>query len=56
LPFAHHDIESNRSGQHPREVKLDACPSWRGALNGLTESFDRVLADRIETLVGSRPW
>ncbi len=54
--IAHHDIESNRSGLRPREVTLAACRSWRGALDGLAESFDRVLADRIETLLGSRPW
>jgi hypothetical protein len=54
--IAHHDIESNRSGLRPHEVTLAACHSWRGALDGLAESFDRVLADRIETLLGSRPW
>lgn len=54
--IAHHDIESNRSGLRPREVTLAACRSWRGALDGLAESFDRVLADRIETLLDSRPW
>jgi hypothetical protein len=54
--IAHHDIESNRSGLRPREVTLDTCRSWRGALNGLAESFDRVLAGHLATLLGSRPW
>ncbi len=54
--IAHHDIDSRRADLHPREVTLAACRSWRSALNGLAESFDRVLADRVATLVGSRPW
>ncbi len=54
--IAHHDIESNRSGLRPREVTLDTCRSWRGALNGLAESFDRVLAGHLATLLSSRPW
>jgi len=54
--IAHHDIDSHRSDLRPREVTLAACNSWRGALNGLAESFDRVLADQLATLLGSRPW
>ncbi len=54
--IAHHDIESHRADLRPREVTLDACRSWRGALTGLAESFDGVLADHLATLIGSRPW
>jgi hypothetical protein len=54
--IAHHDIEHRRADLHPREITLDACRSWRGALNGLANSFDRVLADQLATLIGSRPW
>lgn len=54
--IAHHDIESRRPDLRPREVTLAACNSWRGALNGLAESFDRVLADQLATLLGSHPW
>jgi len=54
--IAHHDIESNRSGLRPREVTLATCRSWRGALNGLAESFDQALADHLAGLLGARPW
>jgi hypothetical protein len=54
--IAHHDIDSNRADLHPREVTLATCNSWRAALNGLAESFDRVLADHLATLLDSRPW
>ena len=54
--IAHHDIDSNRADLRPREVTLAACNSWRAALNGLAESFDRVLADHLATLLDSRPW
>jgi hypothetical protein len=37
-------------------VTLAACNTWRGALNGLAESFDRVLADHLQTLLGAHPW
>jgi hypothetical protein len=54
--IAHHDIDTRRADLHPHEVTLAVCRSWRGTLNGLTESFDRVLADHLQTLLGSRPW
>jgi len=54
--IAHHDIESNRSGLHPRQVTLATCRTWRSALNSLAKSFDRALADRLAALLGSRPW
>ncbi len=54
--IAHHDIANRRADLHPREVTLAACGSWHGALNGLARSFDRVLSDRLQTLVGTRPW
>ena len=54
--IAHHDIETRRADLRPREVTLAACNAWRGALNGLAESFDRVLADHLATLLGARPW
>jgi hypothetical protein len=54
--IAHHDIDTRRADLHPREVTLAACRSWRGALDGLAESFDRVIAGHLVTLLGSRPW
>jgi hypothetical protein len=54
--IAHHDIDSNRSDLRPHKVTLAACNTWRSALNGLAESFDRVLADQLATLLGSHPW
>jgi hypothetical protein len=54
--IAHHDIDTRRTDLHPREVTLAACNTWRGALNGLAESFDRVLADHLQTLLGAHPW
>jgi len=49
--IAHHDIDSRRGSLTPREVTLDACKTWRSALNGLAMSSDRVLA-HLRTLVG----
>lgn len=54
--IAHHDIESRRRELVPHEVTLTACRSWRSALDGLAQTFDQVLAERLETLVGTRPW
>lgn len=54
--IAHHDIADRRADLHPRQVTFSACRSWHGALNGLARSFDRVLADHLQTLVGTRPW
>jgi len=54
--IAHHDIANRRADLHPRQVTFSACGSWHGALNGLARSFDRVLADRLQTLLGTRPW
>jgi hypothetical protein len=42
---AHHDIDSRRSSLTPHEVTLEACRSWRAALNGLARSFDIVTAN-----------
>jgi hypothetical protein len=53
---AHHDIDKRRSDLTPHEVTLEACRSWRGALNGLARSFDFVLANRLQELVHTRPW
>jgi hypothetical protein len=54
--IAHHDVASRRSGLTPHEVTLDACGSWRSALDGLARSFDTVLADHLAALIGFRPW
>jgi hypothetical protein len=54
--IAHHDIERRRSDLIPREVTLDACRTWRSALNGLVESFDIVVALRLGELLHARPW
>lgn len=54
--IAHHDIDRCRPGLMPREVTLEACRSWRNALNGLARSFDSVLADRLAVVAHSRPW
>ena len=53
--IAHHDVSSRRSYLVPREVTLDACRSWRSALDGLARSFDVVVADHLATLIGSTP-
>ncbi len=54
--IAHHDIESRCDELIPHEVTLTACRSWRSALDGLAGTFDQVLAERLQTLVGTRPW
>jgi hypothetical protein len=54
--IAHHDIEPRRADLHPHTVTLTACNTWHRALNGLAESFDRVLAGHLERLLGSPPW
>jgi hypothetical protein len=54
--IAHHDIDRRRSILSPHEVTLDACRSWRSALNGLAGSFDSVLADPLTAIVQSSPW
>jgi len=54
--IAHHDIDRRRTDLAPREVTLDACRSWRGALNGLARSFDVVLANRLQELTRTCPW
>jgi hypothetical protein len=53
---AHHDVDKRRLDLMPHEVTLDACRSWRGALNGLARSFDFVIANRLQELVSTRPW
>lgn len=54
--IAHHDIESRRGELVPHEVTLAACLSWRSALDGLARTFDQVIGEHLETLVGARPW
>jgi hypothetical protein len=54
--IGHHDIERHRAELNPPTVTIAACNTWRSALNGLAESFDRVLADHLERLLGTRPW
>jgi hypothetical protein len=54
--IAHHDIERHRADLNPHTVTIAACNTWHSALNGLAESFDRVLADHLERLLGTRPW
>ncbi len=54
--IAHHDIESRHDELVPREVTPGACRTWRSALNGLAQTFDRVLAEHLQTLIGSSPW
>jgi hypothetical protein len=51
----HHDIETRRADLHPREVTLAACRSWRGALDGLTESFDQALGRFLTGFSGNGP-
>ena len=40
----------------PRTVSLPVVKSWRGALNGLAQSFDQVMHDYLERAVGVAPW
>lgn len=40
----------------PPRITLDVCREWQSALNGLVETIDRVVADQVEALTGTRPW
>lgn len=54
--IAHHDVESRRNELIPREATAGACRTWHGALDGLAQTFDRVLAERLQALIGFDPW
>lgn len=54
--IAHHDIASRRGELAPAEVTLATCRAWHASLNGLAETFDRIVAERLKALVGARPW
>ena len=54
--IAHYDIESRRYELIPRDVTPGVCRAWRCALDGLAQTFDRVLAERLEALIGFSPW
>jgi hypothetical protein len=54
--IAHHDVASRRPSLVPHEVTLDACGSWRSALDGLARSFDIAVAEHLAALIGSQPW
>lgn len=40
----------------PREATAGACRTWHSALDGLAQTFDRVLAERLQALIGFDPW
>jgi hypothetical protein len=54
--IAHHDVLSRQTQLNPREITLGTCRSWRSALDGLAQSFDRAVADHLNALLGFPPW
>jgi hypothetical protein len=56
--IAHGDISRKRAEEKlvPDRVTLDVCRGWRGALNGLAISIDKVMAAQCENLGCSKPW
>jgi hypothetical protein len=54
--IAHHNIESRRHELAPYEVTPSVCRAWRSALDGLAQTFDQVLAERLKALVGFDFW
>ena len=53
--IAHQDFTDPRLGGETA-LRLERLRSWRSACRGLARDFDRVLADHIEDLAGTRPW
>jgi hypothetical protein len=58
--IAHQDFDFS---QHQRELLGDGARlglgdvrAFRSSCNGLAATFDRALAEHLETIVGSRPW
>jgi hypothetical protein len=49
--IAHQDFSRVSQSLHLNDVRY-----WRRACNGLSRSFDRVLASHISSIVGRRPW
>jgi hypothetical protein len=37
-------------------VTLRWARTWRSSCNGLTQTFDRVVADHLASITGQRPW
>lgn len=54
--IAHHEIDGRASELDPARITLAVCRDWRSALNGLVETINGVVAEQVETLVGTRPW
>jgi hypothetical protein len=56
--IAHDDVDARlaRDALRPRTVTLATCRGWRGALNVLAGSLDRVAADQCAALGLPRPW
>jgi len=56
--IAHDDLARRRAAGQlvPARMTLNACRTWRRALDHLTLSFDHVVADQVENLGQPRPW
>lgn len=56
--IAHHDVDEKLAvgSLDPATIDLATCQLWRGALDGLATTLDRVAADQCETLGIGRPW
>jgi len=53
--IAHNDFAPLGLGPDPA-LRLARVQSWRSALNGLCNGFDRVLRDHLTGVLGAAPW
>lgn len=53
--IAHHDFSSPQMGG-VSVLRLALIRRWRTAANNLANTFDRVLRDHIQSIVGHPPW
>lgn len=53
--IAHQDFRNRNLSPAP-PLHLRTVRGWHSACGGLALSFDRVMADHIESLAGQRPW
>lgn len=53
--IAHNDFDPAEFGPDPT-LYLQQVRRWRSALNGLCDSFDRVLRSHLSGILGAAPW
>lgn len=53
--IAHQDFNTTVLVPAP-PLRLSAVRQWRSACNALARSMDRLVADELAALVGTRPW